>query len=127
MKNRVFTIAPLIVCASLAACSATETARVSAAVTAAETKIGADGQLFCQRYTAQGPQIFAMFNSAATIASAIPNAAGPAAVAILATNMGKSFVDAVCAQIGAAPVSPPASPAVPAYVVPPAAAPTVTP
>lgn len=68
------------------------------------------GQLFCQFQTAGGgTAIVGIIDGAA--AAEIP---GAAPVAILATNMGKDYVDKVCAQAAAnqggsagTPVSPP--------------------
>lgn len=71
------------------------------------------GQLFCQFQAAGGGTVIVgLIDAAAPLAGP-----GAAPVAILATNMGKSFVDGACAQAAAnqggtagTPVSPPAAP-----------------
>ena len=126
MKHRVFMLSALVASLLLGACSAQQAANVQTWLTNTETKIGSDGQLFCQRYTATGPQIFGMVNAGATI---VATAYQPASVAvplvILATNLSKASVDAICAQIGAVPVSPPAAPVPQIAVVPPPAVPAL--
>jgi hypothetical protein len=86
--------------------------------TSATSPVAQAGQLFCAVQTGGGggAVVVALIDAAASGA-----APGGGQVAVIATNMGKAYVDAACAGAGGIPVSPPANPAaapVVAVVVP---------
>jgi hypothetical protein len=85
--------------------------------TSAASPVAQAGQLFCAVQTGGGGAVVvALIDAAASGA-----APGSGQVAVIATNMGKAYVDAACAGAGGIPVSPPANAAaapVVAVVVP---------
>jgi hypothetical protein len=85
--------------------------------TSATSPVAQAGQLFCAVQTGGGGAVVvALIDAAASGA-----APGGGQVAVIATNMGKAYVDEACAGAGGIPVSPPANPAaapVVAVVVP---------